>query len=82
MNLQSNTKSIVKYLKINSSHTTITTMPMGYSYGLSIINTHLASGSRVVVNNNSIFERKFWDKVNKYKVTSFGGVPQFYLTEV
>ena len=37
INLQSNTKSIIKYLKINSSHTTITTMPMGYSYGLSII---------------------------------------------
>ena len=77
-NLQNNTKSIIKYLKINSSHTTITTMPMGYSYGLSIINTHLESGSKIVVSDKTIFDREFWNKVNKYKVTSFGGVPQFY----
>ena len=78
LNLQSNTKSIINYLKIKSHHTTITTMPMGYSYGLSILNTHLASGSKIVVNNATIFEKKFWDKVYKYKISSMGGVPQFY----
>ena len=51
---------------------------MGYSYGLSIINTHLASGSKIIINNKTIFERDFWKKVKKYKITSFGGVPQFY----
>ena len=78
INLKCNTKSIIKYLKINSRHTTITTMPMGYSYGLSIINTHLESGSKIVVNDKTIFDKDFWNKINKYKVTSFGGVPQFY----
>ena len=78
LNLLHNTKSIIKYLKINSNHTTITTMPMGYSYGLSIINTHLTTGSKIIINNRSTIERKFWDNVIKYKVTSFGGVPQLY----
>ena len=78
LNIQNNTKNIIKYLNINSKHTTITTMPMGYSYGLSIINTHLASGSKIIINNKTIFERDFWKKVKKYKITSFGGVPQFY----
>jgi len=77
-NLLSNTKSIVKYLKINSSHTTITTMPMGYSYGLSIINTHLSSGSKIVITKKTVFDKDFWNIVKKYKITSFGGVPQFY----
>ena len=77
-NLENNTRSIIKYLKINSNHNTITTMPMGYSYGLSIINTHLSSGSKVVLNNKTIFDRSFWNLVHKYKITSFGGVPQFY----
>ncbi len=77
-NLLDNTRNIVEYLNIESNHTTITTMPMGYSYGLSIINTHLETGSKIIVNNNSIFERKFWKKLKKYRVTSFGGVPQFY----
>ena len=50
-------------------------MPMSYSYGMSIINTHLEKGAKIVVNNNTILERKFWEKLNKYKVNSFGGVP-------
>ena len=78
LNLQSNTNNIIKYLKINSKHTTITTMSMAYSYGLSIINTHIESGSTIILNNKSIFDKSFWDKLYKYKITSFGGVPQFY----
>ena len=77
-NLDNNTRSIIKYLKIDSDHNTITTMPMGYSYGLSIINTHLSSGSKVILNNKTVFDRSFWNLVDKYKITSFGGVPQFY----
>ena len=49
-NILSNTKNIISYLSIKSSHTTITTMPMGYSYGLSIINTHLFAGSKILLN--------------------------------
>ena len=78
LNLIDNTRSIIKYLNINSNHRTITTMPMGYSYGLSIINTHLSAGSIIIINNATAFEKSFWNKVYKFKVTSFGGVPQFY----
>ena len=77
-NLYNNTRSIIKYLKIRSDHNTITTMPMGYSYGLSIINTHLSSGSKIILNNKTVFDRSFWKLVDKYKITSFGGVPQLY----
>jgi len=77
-NISSNTNKIIKYLNINSNHTTITTMPMSYSYGMSIINTHLEKGAKIVVNNNTILERKFWEKLNEHKVNSFGGVPTFY----
>lgn len=78
LNIMQNTENIAKYLKINSKHTTITTMPMGYSYGLSIINTHLHRGSRIIVNDKSVFNKIFWKKISKYKITSFGGVPNFY----
>ena len=78
INLKVNTNSIINYLKINSKHTTITTMPMGYSYGLSIINTHLESGAKIIVNEKTIFEKGFWKNIINYKVTSFGGVPQIF----
>ena len=77
-NLITNTNDIIKYLKINSKHKTITTMPMAYSYGLSIINTHLHAGSTIIVNNKTVFDRSFWNLFKKYKITSFGGVPQLF----
>lgn len=77
-NLEDNTTKIIKYLNIKKNHTTITTMPAGYSYGLSILNSHLQAESKIVLNNNSIVEKSFWEKMKKFKVNSFGGVPEFY----
>merc|ERR1712127_1032153 len=45
---------------------------------MGIINTHLEKGAKIIVNNNTVAERKFWEKLNEYKVNSFGGVPMFY----
>ena len=77
-NIEDNTIKIIKYLKIKKNQTTITTMPAGYSYGLSILNSHLKAKSKIVLNNNSIIEKSFWEKMKKFKVNSFGGVPEFY----
>lgn len=77
-NMLDNTKKIINSLNIKKNHCTITTMPAGYSYGLSIINTYLMSGAKIVLNNNTLFEKKFWKKIKKFNVNSFGGVPEFY----
>ena len=53
-------------------------MPMAYSYGISIINSHLESGAKIILNKNTIFEKSFWNKIKKYNVNSLNGVPQFY----
>jgi|TARA_B110000914_G_scaffold225686_1_gene247145 long-chain acyl-CoA synthetase len=77
-NLINNISSIVEYLNISEKDVTITTLPMSYVYGLSIINTHLSQGASVVLNNYSIIQKEFWNKVQKNKVTNFGGVPYTY----
>ncbi|UCC45127.1 MAG: AMP-binding protein, partial [Candidatus Zixiibacteriota bacterium] len=43
-NLNSNAASISEYLRLNASERPITSLPMHYSYGLSVINSHLAAG--------------------------------------
>ena len=48
-NLIDNTKKISQALRISSSDTTITTMPPNYTYGLSIINTHLYRGGNLIM---------------------------------
>ena len=69
-NIYENTKNIIKYLNIEESHRTITTMPPFYTYGLSIINTHLMIGASVIVGNFSLVERTFWSLNNLYKPTN------------
>ena len=77
-NLESNTKGIIKYLHINSSDVTITTMPMHYSYGLSVINSHLYSGGKIILTEEGLFSKKFYKIIEKEKITNFNGVPFIY----
>ena len=77
-NIDCNTISISKYLKISTKDNAITTLPMSYVYGLSIINTHLYNGATVTLNRNSLVQKDFWTKLEKHKVTNFGGVPYIY----
>ncbi len=77
-NLNENTKSIIKSLNIKKTDTTITTMPMSYSYGLSIINTFLSKSAKIVVCKDSIANKNFWKYFNQYNITNLNGVPKFY----
>ena len=77
-NIKENTKSIVKYLNISEKDTCITTLPMSYVYGLSLINTHIYSGGTLVLNDRSVIEKKFWISLQKNKVSNFAGVPYIY----
>ena len=77
-NIYHNTKNIVNFLGINGSHRTITTMPPFYTYGLSVINTHLFTGASILVTNLKAIEKAFWKLMRDQKVCSFAGVPYFY----
>ena len=77
-NLYSNCHSIVEYLKIDSTHRAITNLPLYYSYGISILNTHLNQGASIVVTDKSIMSKEFWEIFKKYEVTTLNGVPYNY----
>jgi len=77
-NILSNTLNISKYLNINYKDTTITSLPISYVYGLSVINTHLLNGAQIVLTNSSMIEKKFWKLIDVYKVNNFSGVPYSY----
>lgn len=77
-NIRSNTNSIVKYLSLTSSERPITTLPMQYTYGLSILNSHLDIGATVLLTDKGIAQKEFWEFFRKEGATSFGGVPYTY----
>ena len=76
--LSFNTFQIQKTLKMNKVDRTITTMPFHYTYGLSIINTHLSVGASIVISNNKVFENEFWKLIKKYSINNFGAVAYMY----
>ena len=77
-NIEANTKSIVKYLNIEETERAITTLPMNYTYGISIINTHLMTGACLILTEKGLMQKEFWQQLKENKAPSFGGVPYTY----
>ncbi len=77
-NIRANTASIVEYLKLDSTERPITTLPMTYTYGLSILNSHLAVGATILITDKTLMQREFWNFFTEQEATSFGGVPYTY----
>lgn len=74
-NLDANAASIVEYLQITKNERPITVLPMQYSYGMSIINTHVMAGAPILLTNHTLMETDFWNRARKDKATSLCGVP-------
>lgn len=49
-----------------------------YSYGLSVINSHLLKGASIILTDKSVFFKDFWNDFRKYECSSFAGVPYTY----
>jgi long-chain acyl-CoA synthetase len=77
-NLQANAHSIAQYLALSSAERAITSLPFHYSYGLSVLNSHLAVGASLVVSDASVMRPELWDAIRTHEVTSFAGVPYAY----
>lgn len=77
-NIVSNTRAICKYLAINENDRAVTSLPMSYTYGLSVINTHLYSRATVLLTDRQIYTSEFWEYFKNNKGTSFSGVPYMY----
>lgn len=74
-NIAANAASIAKYLELDASERPITSLPMQYTFGLSILNSHFSVGAAVLLTNRSLFEKEFWEFFQKEGATSISGVP-------
>ena len=74
-NIIANAESIAEYLRIDNNERPITMLPMYYSYGLSIINSHLLKGATILLTDKSYAQREFWNFLRENEATSMSGVP-------
>ncbi|HEY6872553.1 MAG TPA: AMP-binding protein [Geobacteraceae bacterium] len=74
-NLISNARSIVDYLSLGETERPVAHLPVHYSYGLSIINSHLIVGATIFLTETPVVRKEFWDFIRNGGVTSLAGVP-------
>lgn len=77
-NIEANAASIAEYLSIDENERPVTTLPMSYSFGLSIINSHLLKGATILLTSKTLMEKEFWVFLKNQKATSMSGVPYTY----
>ena len=78
VNILDNARSIAEYLKLDATERPITTLPMNYVYGLSIINSHFLVGATILLTDRTLMQKEFWSFFKEAGATSFGGVPYTY----
>ena len=77
-NLDSNTNDICQTLRLSSNDRPITSLPINYTYGLSVINTYFNLGATILLTNKGVLEKAFWTFLNEHQATSLSGVPYTY----
>jgi acyl-CoA synthetase (AMP-forming)/AMP-acid ligase II len=74
-----NARQIAEALDIDERSVGIAHLPLHYSYGLSVVTSHLTSGGRLCLINDSITSANFWSKIGNVGGSHFPGVPFHYV---
>lgn len=77
-NVLANAESIAECLKIDENERPVTVLPSYYSYGVSVLNSHLIKGATILMTEGTIAQREFWNFMKEQKATSIAGVPYTY----
>jgi acyl-CoA synthetase (AMP-forming)/AMP-acid ligase II len=77
-NLACNVRSILGYLDLGGSDVIVNVLPFHYSYGNSILHTHLAAGARIVLGHSLVYPHAMLEAMARERATGFSGVPSSY----
>ena len=76
--VRSNAIDIAAALGLDASDRAVTTLPLHYCYGLSVLHSHLAVGGSVLLTDASVTDPQLWPAVRAAGVTSLAGVPHTF----
>ena len=77
-NLVANADAIATALGIAADDVGVTSLPLHYCYGLSVLHSHLAAGAAIVAVDASVIDPCFAAAVRTGGVTSIAGVPHTF----
>lgn len=70
-----NAAQIVEALRMGPDDRAVTTLSPAYSFGLSVVNSHLLCGGSLLLTGRTPLEREFWAELGEHGVTTLPGVP-------
>jgi acyl-CoA synthetase (AMP-forming)/AMP-acid ligase II len=73
-----NTAAIIQSLELGADQTALGHLKLHYSFGMSVVNSHLAAGGSVVLTNQSLANPALWKRATSFHVTTLPGVPAQY----
>jgi acyl-CoA synthetase (AMP-forming)/AMP-acid ligase II len=77
-NLASNVCSVMQYLRLTAADSIVDVLPFYYSYGNSVLHTHLCAGGRLVLENSLLYPHLVVERIAKERATGFSGVPSTF----
>jgi acyl-coenzyme A synthetase/AMP-(fatty) acid ligase len=76
--LEHNAQKIRRGLMLTEAERPVTSLRLHYTFGLSVLNSHLLTGSTLVMVQDDITTDTFWSAVRSHQCTGFAGVPYSY----
>jgi long-chain acyl-CoA synthetase len=73
--LHANAASIVEYLGLTCDERAMAHLPLQYSFGISIVNSHALAGGTLLLTQRSLMDASFWARMENENATSLSGVP-------
>lgn len=77
-NLEANAENVAKVFAWTEDEIGVCDLPMNYTMGLNVINSHLVVGASVLMVKANLMDPDFWKFIGENKGTSFCGVPFSY----
>lgn len=77
-NLCANTRQILDYLHLTADDSVLVVLPFHYSFGNSLLLTHVKTGGRLVVDNRFAYPQVIVETLEAERCTGFSGVPSTY----
>lgn len=77
-NIESNAKNVAKVFGWTAEEKGIIDLPMQYTMGLNVINSHLYAGATVLLIEANLMSPKYWSFIKEQKGSNFTGVPFSY----
>ena len=78
----STARGVAASLGIEPAQRAITSVPIHFSYGFSVLTSHLLAGSTVAVTGLSPMDRRFWSFAQRHAVSTLAGTPLVHRTSL